>query len=68
MGGCIDNPMSCKIGFNPSPSFGAGNNLKNGLEVKAVNAEKAAIIKDCDEIMMSFVAAFMLLKKLKIKV
>ena len=58
-------PISCKMGFNPSPFSGAGNDRKKGLEVKVVKAEKAAIISDCEERMTIFIFDSMLLKKAK---
>ena len=39
----------------------------NGLEVKAVKDEKAATINDCEERMINFFSAEILLKKAKAK-
>ena len=36
-GGCKAKPGSCKSGLRPTPSIGAGSNLKNGLEPKNKN-------------------------------
>ena len=44
IGGCIAKAGSCKIGFNPVPSFGIGNKSKKGLEVKRINNKNPIII------------------------
>ena len=38
---------SCRIGFNPSPSAGAGSSRKNGFEVKTMNRQNAKMIAPC---------------------
>ena len=46
IGGCIAKMGSCRIGFNPSPSFGEGNKWLNGLEVR-IRKKKNPIIMIC---------------------
>ena len=44
IGGWIANAGSWSIGFKPVPSFGIGNKLINGFEVKRINNKNPAII------------------------
>ena len=44
IGGWIANAGSWSIGFKPVPSFGIGNKLIKGFEVKRINNKNPAII------------------------